>query len=222
MKWGWFGLAALLLTGCILPVDVDIHDGPHVLGSGHVVAEFRPVGGYHAVVASGAAVVIVTRNGYEGVEIQAEDNLIHWLETRVVGGVLYLETSPGVNLSPRRDIVFYVDAARMVEIEASGAVRAELDLGWEPELYVTLSGAASLDAWGDTDYLDVQASGASHYRGLELRSRQAAASVSGAASAYVWATDRLDAWASGAGVVRYVGNPAVYASVSGAGSVGPY
>ncbi len=218
-------LAALFLAGCVVPLDIEIDgDGHHdqIRGNGYVVSEFRAVHGYHTIVAGGAASVVVTKSGYEGVEIQAEENLLRYLEAGVRDGVLYLGTRNGVSLSPSREIVFYVDAAELEEMSVSGAVDAELDLGFEPNLYLTLSGAASLEAWGETRDLDVRASGAARYHGLDLESARADVVTSGASGAFVWATERLDADASGASFIRYVGNPVVHATTSGAGSIGRY
>lgn len=218
-------LLTLSLGGCVVPVDVDLGDDHHlhqIHGNGHVVAEFRAVEGYHTIVASGASTVIVTRDGYEGVEVQAEENLLRFLETRVWDGVLHLGIRDGASLSPSREILFYVDAVELGEIQVSGAVHAELDLGWQPDLYVVLSGATSLEARGETDALELSASGASRFGGLGLEAAWVHVGTSGAAGAYVWATERLDARASGASFIRYTGYPEIHATTSGAATIRSY
>jgi hypothetical protein len=217
------GGLALGIAGCVLPLNITIgDDGAHVRGSGHVVTVSRHVGSFDAIVASGASTVVVARTGAEGVELTAEDNLLPHLETEVRGGVLYLGVAEGVSLSPRRDIVFHVQSYEVVEVDASGAVSMEVDVGWVPQLWLTLSGASHVLAWGEADQQDVSVSGASRYDALDLRTRWTRADVSGASLADVWARESLDVLASGASHVRFRGSPEVRAEVSGASTVTRY
>ena len=217
------GGLALGVAGCVLPLNITIgDDGTHVRGSGHVVTVSRHVGSFDAIVASGASTVVVERTGAEGVELTAEDNLLPYLETEVRGGVLYLGVKEGVNLSPRRDILFYVESYEVVEVDASGAVSMELDVGWVPQLWVSLSGASHLLAWGEADEQDVSVSGASRHDALDLQTRWTRVDASGASLADVWVGERLDVVASGASHVRFRGSPEVRADVSGASTVTRY
>ncbi len=223
-KWmgGLTAWVALAVSGCVLPLDIDI-DGDHAIrGSGNLITVTRALPAFEAVSASGAAHIVIERTGAEGVHITAEDNLIPYLEAEVRGGVLYVGPRSGFSLSPRREMVFYVEAYEVVEIQGSGAVSMEADLGWVPELWVMLSGASSLTAWGSADVADISISGASRYDALDLESLDTWIEVSGASTAWVWARRRLDVRASGASHVQFRGNPAIHAEVSGASTVTRY
>jgi hypothetical protein len=217
-------LAALFaVTGCVLPLDIDIHDGwGEVRGNGHVVSASRGVAPFDAIVADGAVRVVVERTGREGVTVTAEDNLLPYLESEVRGGVLYLGPVAGASLSPRREIVFRVESYEVLEIEGSGASALEVEVGWVPEFRVRLSGASTATVWGEADVQHGVLSGASRYDALDLDSFRAGLSLSGASRAMVWARDRLDVEASGASQVRFTGDPWVSARVSGASSVTRY
>jgi hypothetical protein len=214
--------ALLAVTGCVLPVEVNIGDGFQVRGSGHVVTETRGVAPFDGIRASGAVIVHVVESGFEGVRIVAEDNLIPYLETRVEGGMLIIGFESGVSVSPKRDVLVEVDAYELVEVRASGAVQVEAELGWKAEMWVGLSGASSLVIYGGAERLTLDLSGASRYEGLEFETERADIGASGASWAFVWAQDRLDAVASGASHIRFRGRPQVRANVSGASSVTPY
>jgi hypothetical protein len=166
--------------------------------------------------------VIVERTGAEALAITAEENLLPFLESDVRGGVLFIGIADGVSLTPRREITFHVESYEVVEVDGSGAVTMELDVGWVPQLWATLSGASRLLAWGEADRQDVVVSGASRYDGLDVETRRTRVQASGASLADVWATERLDAEASGASHVRYRGSPEVWADVSGASTVTRY
>ena len=115
-----------------------------------------------------------------------------------------------------------VEAPALAEVHASGAVTLEADVGRTPWLGASASGAARLTLWGFAEQKEVELSGASSYDALELGSREAWLTVSGASQAWVRVTRMLDVDASGASHVWFRGHPAVYARVSGASTVSEY
>jgi hypothetical protein len=226
--WRRFAMAgAVLSAGCVFPLDVDV-DGGHpsdpdnIVGSGRLVSETRVVAGFDAIRTSGVARVVIERTGREALRITAEDNILPHMRSVVENGTLVLGPRSGVGLSPREEILFHVEVAELRRIEGSGAVGFEAELGRQPELSVALSGVCVAEVKGSVDMLDVALSGVTGYLGLGLRSRSARVSASGVSVAHVWATERLDAWASGASAIRYAGDPAVYAHTSGESTVGRY
>jgi hypothetical protein len=224
-RWtgGVAGGVALALSGCVLPLRVEIDgDLAAVRGSGHVVTVARPVPEFDAIVASGAVSVVIERSGDEGVRITAEDNLIRYLDAEVRGGVLYVGPRSGVSLAPRREIVFHIESVEVTEIQGSGAVDVEAHVGWVPELWVTLSGASSLRLRGGADVADVSLSGASRFDALDVETLDTRIEASGASMAWLWAERLLDARVSGASHVRYRGSPMLQVQVSGASTVTRY
>jgi hypothetical protein len=105
-----------------------------------------------------------------------------------------------------------------IDIGLSGASNAGLDLKC-PKVTINLSGASTLTVKGETKDLSVEGSGASHIKCFDLLSENADVDISGASSAEVFASVKLNAGASGASDVRYKGNAAVTEDESGASSV---
>ena len=223
-RWSGIGVlgAALALGGCVVPLDIDLDSDMHVRGSGRVVSEARFVPAFDAISASGGLHVVVERTGREGVTVTAEDNLLRYIRTGVRGGVLEIRPESGVSLSPRHEIVVYVESYEVVELQASGATYVELDLGWVEDVWITASGASSVEVWGAADHAFVTTSGASRYAALDLETLDTRVGASGASEALVWARHRLDVDASGASRVLFRGNPLVTARVSGASTVTPW
>lgn len=62
-------------------------------------------------------------------------------------------------------------------------------------------------------------SGFGDFKGGELHSKTARATISGAGSATVWVDDELTAEVSGAGSVNYYGSASVTRNINGVGSV---
>ncbi len=234
----WLGVAAGILAsaGCALPLELaldawtwDEHRGEHwreaggvVQGSGELVTEFRAVPRFDALSASGPVRVVLERSGEHRVSVTAEENLLPFLEAEVHGGVLYLGPVPGVGLDPGEEIVVHVECEEVVEISGSGAAILDADLGWLPELWISLSGQAELTAQGEAERQHATLSGASRLDALDLRSERTDARLSGGSEAWIWAKDRLDVEADGASNLRFRGSPEVDARVSATSSVTRY
>lgn len=83
-------------------------------------------------------------------------------------------------------------------------------------LRVTLGGASSLELQGRSPRLDAEVTGASTLSAFDFPSTEARLSVSGASLARVTVGTRLEAVASGASTVQYLGDPVTQLSASGA------
>jgi hypothetical protein len=216
--------AVLALGACVVPVSITIDDDydVRIRGSGHLTTVTRPVSAFDGVSATGPMRVVVERTGFEGVTITAEDNLLPYIVAEVRSGVLVLGQASGVRLDPRREIVVRVESYEVVELVASNAVAMDVEVGWVPELWVTVSGASELVAWGSADKENVTVSGASRFDALDLETGECFIDVSGASDALVWTRDWLEVDASGASRVRFRGNPTVVARTSGGSTVTRY
>jgi hypothetical protein len=105
-----------------------------VRGSGDVITETRQVSGFDKVLLAGSGEVILTQGDEESLKVEAEDNLMPYLDTEVRNGTLVLgpqEDFLTVSLWPTRPIKYYVT---VIDIEA-----------------VTLAGSGSIS----TDKVDV-------------------------------------------------------------------
>ena len=87
---------------------------------------------------------------------------------------------------------------------------------------VKLSGASHSTFAGASKQLAIECSGASHINAARLTAKTVTADLSGASTAHVNATEELEAEASGASTLRYVGQPAkLDKEISGASTVAP-
>lgn len=216
-------MALLGFAGCTLTLDVDVPpDGAVVVGSGTVVKDVRPVGGFHGVLVDGGIHVRITRTGRERVELTGDDNLLPHVRTDVRDGLLRVGPVPGVELRPTGNLLVVVEAGAVDRIDSSGASALDVDVGAVRALVVSLSGATTMTAKGSSDRLHLVLSGASVFHGADFCADSADVIASGASSVLVGVKNRLRAWVSGASSVRYIGNPDVESSVSGASSIGAW
>lgn len=213
-----------------------------VRGTGDMGAEEREISGFSAVELSGIGNVIVEVGEKETLRIEAEKNLLPYLESEVEDGTLVLSAREGVNVIPTQGIFYYLTVRELQEISVSGLgnVNAQRLEGTETALTVSGSGSIDIEELYAKD-LDVQISGLGDltvgggevadqkieiagggaYNASEMASEVTSVSISGLGTANVWARDALDVEINGGGSVNYVGRPQVTQSISGLGEVAP-
>lgn len=230
-----FAAAALVAFSLLAPSCVF---DTGVRGSGNVVEETRNVAPFEAVEAGGRFHVVLTQGPAGPLRLQGEDNILPRIRAEVRNGTLKLHSRD--KLGRIEPIVVHASSPTLTRAELSGAgkLRTEGTVTGEA-LKLSISGAGSIDADLAVERLDVaisgagearlrgsarvfsfSASGAGELEARALRCQDVDVSISGAGSATVNASGTLKADISGAGSVRYAGQPAVVEQdVSGAGSV---
>lgn len=202
-------MAALLCASCIRP---------GVEGSGNVITESREVSGFNEIVLGGTGRVVVEVTGSESLTIEAEDNIMPLLETKVRDGRLRLETNRSI--SPTVEIVYTITAANLEGLVISGSGIVEADAIDGTDFRVDISGSGDVDAEGTLGgLLSISISGSGEFDGESLTAPEGTVDVSGSGNAVVNVTDDLEVSVSGSGDVEYLGAPSVDSDVSGSGAV---
>lgn len=129
-----------------------------------------------------------------------------------------LEVAPDVNISPSQ-ILYEVTARDLREVSVSGAGDVRLNGIHTDYLSIALSGAGNINASSSARHQQITISGAGRYQAADLESRVAEVRISGAGSAVIRVSDRLDAVVSSSGAIEYFGDPEVTSSISGTGVV---
>lgn len=228
MRRGVLIAASVLALGqwaCDGNGDWGCHHGCDVMGpsdmlygSGQLATEARDVGDFDGIVADGAVRVVVEDGPTGTLEVTAEDNLMPFMRSEVVGGMLRLGPVAHSPMSRTREVVFRVRARHLERIEASGACVVEVDGIETDRLEVVLAGASSLRAEGVADAARFGVSGASRVHAADLRMRTLDATIAGASYGLFRVSELLEATVTGASSLEYIGDPAVVAHTSG-GSV---
>ena len=230
-------MVSLLLVGCGRSLTV-------IRGSGRVVTEERSVSGFDAISLRGVGELLIQQTGVEGLSIEAEDNVMPLIVSRVEGGTLIIgfdrdNWTASINLS--QPVRFALTVRDLRSIDLPGATNVTMD-GLETsrltvtlggvgrirlnevsaqELVATLSGAGDLELSGQVASAEVNLNGLGAYRAGDLRTSDTRIDVNGAAGSTIWVTDRLDVTIAGAGSVSYYGNPTVSRRITGLGRVNP-
>jgi hypothetical protein len=235
-------LLVFLLVGCILP-PVMISPAQSVTGSGNLVTREFSIKDFDRLNISHAFKAEVTQGDGYAVQVTVDDNLEQYLEVSKQGDTLTVGLKPGLNLSLNRTTMrTKITMPKLRGIDANGATQVTL-AGFESDdsLDVRVSGASTvrgdiqsggstfdvsgastvrLNGRGGDSNIDV--SGASRADLEDFVLEDVSIKVSGAGTAIVNVTGRLDAEASGASKVEYLGEPTLgNIDESGASHVAP-
>lgn len=221
--------------------DNSFHVGPSERGSGNVITQTREVSDFTSIEMDYPAQVTVTQGESISVEIEAEDNVLPGLQTRVRNNTLeiYYQADDGKYVNATKAIrinivvkdlkeVNFGSAGELtlndiqtddLDISLSGAGNLKVNDLIATNFSVDLSGAGSMSASGEADDFNLNISGFGSFNGKDLHTMTANVDISGAGSATLWVEDDLDASVSGVGSVNYYGSPTVTKRISGVGSV---
>src|SRR4051812_33263442 len=125
--------------------------GPPVRGSGVVASESRNASGFSEVWLSGSGEVAVEQTGADSVTVEAEDNLLPLLETRVEGRRLPLGSKPNVNPQPPRPIRYHITVKNLTALGVSGSGKFRVEGVDTPRLTADISGSGSATLSGKAD-----------------------------------------------------------------------
>lgn len=239
---GCLFLMALSATGCCCPWVVqrtvrEISLRP----SGRLATQEFNLSGFTRISVSSAFVVNVLQSDRYSVIVTVDDNLVEHLnvykraDTLYVGldsfGVLGQATLRATITMPELAGLELSGASRVtaggfrsrgsLEVEVSGAsaLEGEMNTG---DVRLRISGASSVTLEGTGGNASIEVSGASRARLERFALKDVNIEVSGASSATINLQGRLDAEASGASTILYLGNPQLgRIRESGASSVKP-
>lgn len=212
--------------------------------SGVIITETRDVSGFDSVDFSSIGEVTLVQGETESLVIEADDNLLPYVEVKVSGSKLTIgmKDETGLNFSfdgTKPTLHFTLTVKDLSSLEVSGLATVNCDslsasdfsLGISgggdiniasltaDTLEVNLSGLGDITLAGQVAEQQVNISGAGNYNAGDLESATVSVNLSGLGDTTVWAAESLDVTISGAGNVDYYGSPSVSQNVSGLGDL---
>ena len=233
-------IACSILAITILFSACHFINGQHISGNGRIITQQKNPGSFDRVDVSGAVKVHVRQQGTASVRIEADENLLPYIDVYTHGSTLTIRTKQGYSLDPTREVVAYVTAPSFRDIEVSGAcdiigdgpvvgtdaldmhVSGSGDMEMEVDLSrvsAEISGSGTIRLKGKADDFSANVSGSGNVKCFDLQAGNINVDLSGAADAEVNASRQLKVQVSGAGTVKYKGSPSINQSISGSGSI---
>ncbi|NMM46948.1 head GIN domain-containing protein [Marinigracilibium pacificum] len=217
-------------------VSCDYHDG--VKGSGNKVDREESLSEFNSVEFKGNYVVYLHQADQYKVIIEADDNLMSYIDVKQSGNKVSIDSEENFYDSDDVRIDLYFKDIR--DINVSGAVNLKnegtlvvetlnMDLGGAGAINLTLeskdvnievSGAGGIKLKGFTEFLGVRMSGAGGMDAKDLTASNAELDISGVGGAQVCVRDVLKAEISGIGGVQYYCKPnEIIENIAGLGSI---
>lgn len=175
-------------------------------GSGNIVTEKREVSGFKSVDVGGVFQVEIVAQKEFGVEVEADDNLIEFIQTNVDGDTLRIESDK--RLKSGSPIKIRISAPNIDGLQVSGAAKVTAANLNSQSLKIESSGGSKVTVAGQSTKLWIEASGGARVNAGELIAIDGHIEGSGGSNVDVNVTGDLNSDVSGGARVIYNGTPA--------------
>lgn len=235
----------ILLFAGLLASFVSFGQWPweKIEGNGHLKKETRSLpGNYTAVSSSGSWDVMIAYGESSQIQVEADENLLPYIETKLEQGRLEIRSKKGANIRSGNKITVYVSVTRLTgislsgsgniigegkfsndgstEFRVSGSGNVKLALHSIRKAELGISGSGNIRLSGTASEVDVRISGSGNADCSNLISDNASASISGSGNVKLNANTSLDAHISGSGTIIYRGAASdIRKHVNGSGKV---
>lgn len=213
-----------------------------VKGNGNIITSNRSEESFDAVKAAGSFDVFFSQAETNEIRIEADENLMKYIQTSVEDGVLRIRTKSGMNIRPSQDIKVYVKAPKYKSVSLSGSgnmvaeskitstqkiklsISGSGDIKLQevdaPQVDVNISGSGKAEGFGNTRDLDIDVAGSGDVMMKDLKAENAKISIAGSGNVWVFASMKLDVRVAGGGDIHYYGNPAdIKSKLAGSGNL---
>jgi len=208
-------IAIVFLAACIVLVAGCRWVG--IRGNGHIKTDERPVSAFANIDGRGAF-VIEWRSGTPSLRITTDENLLPYIDTNVSGDTLHLRTREQIR--PTHGIRVIISSPTRAGARISGAVKLDAKQLSGTRFALEARGASRVSLDGNIDELLADMTGASELTASTLQTKTAEISTTGAGDAEIAVAETLKVAITGAGKVKYSGNPAtIEKHITGAGSI---
>ena len=212
-----FALLSSVITSCIL--------GPSVSGNGNVTKEQREVGSFEKIKVTRGLNVYLTQGDVPKIIVEADENLLEYIETEVDDEMLIITSSAMIRKS--KSLKVHVTATDLSEIRAtagsnvnskdlissddleiSGSAGSNIKLRINArDVEVSASAGSNITLEGNANDIELKASAGSNIKAEDLKTNECDAHTSSGANIWIKVEKEFDASASSGGNVFYYGNP---------------
>jgi hypothetical protein len=225
------------ITGIALAIVVlcssCMWDGHRVKGNGNLITQSKPVGDINGIELHTSFDVILNEGSPSNVKIEAEENLIQYIDLQVENGILNIRTQDNVWLRTKKPVKIYVTAPAFNRIintgsgditsdtrisndtklfingTGSGDIKLDVDA---PEVDVNNTGSGNIKLAGETQKFSGDATGSGDIRAMDLMAEEASAKVTGSGNIDMYSSVKVNASITGSGDIRYKGEARVVSS----------
>lgn len=208
-------------------------------GSGNLTTQTRNIENFNAITVGGGFDVEVKTGPVFSVVVEADDNIIKYIETSISGNTLRIRTEDLNNFSDVHMKVYVtapaihtIKASASADVEVMGILTSQERLTFKanssanikaevnaPEVETEASSSGTIAISGKTKTHKTESSSSGDINAFDLLSENTTAKASSSATIQVHASVSLNAQASSSGSVEYKGAAAVQKTENSSGSV---
>jgi len=232
-------LIAMVLMSCQFgSVNVNLNR-EMIDPSGTLKTETREISGVERVSLQDFGDLTILQGDSESLSIEADDNLLPYLQTEVNGQELVLKIKDGYEFTNEATIHYTLKVKNLNRVSVAGAgnVTAEklsvgdmaLNIAGSGNIKIAdlqaanlrsdASGTGNFDLKGKVASQALTINGAGNYACGDLQSDEGTVTINGAGNVTVWVVNKLDITVNGFGNVNYYGSPRVSQNITGGGGV---
>jgi hypothetical protein len=211
-----------------------------ITGNGKIISENRNLSDYDKISVAGSFDIKLVKGKEGAISINADENLMEYLETEVENGHLKIHPEKGYQLKSAKKITITVSFETIDAISLAGsgnvstadvlnASELNLNLAGSGEINLSIStknltshiaGSGNIKLSGNSDVLRCDIAGSGNLEGDDLKATASHINIAGSGNVKVHAVSEIHSKIVGSGDVIYTGNPAIEKSKSvGSGSI---
>jgi hypothetical protein len=235
-------LITFLLVAIVVFSSCEFSFDKTVKGEGVITTEQRSFNSAKKIKLIGNFDVQLTQSATKKITINAEANLLEFIETKERNGWLEISTKKDVKLKPNTKIVIDIETdileginivgsgnftclnkfegGEQLEINIAGSGDVEIATN-TPKVEASIAGNGDVLISGETKETKVSIAGSGDYKGKNLKSELAKVSIAGSGNVEVFASQELNINIAGSGDVFYLGNPTITKKIAGSGVIKP-
>ena len=213
-----------------------------IKGNGNVKTESRTVSSYTAIDSRGSMNVEISYGESNTISVEADENLLPYIVTKVEGDKLLITTEK-VGISSKNKLMVHVTMTKITgvmlsgsgnimgsgqfsndnttKLSVSGSGNMKLGFATFSSIDASVNGSGNMELTdGKTNAINASVSGSGNIGAYAVESKTVKAKVSGSGNVKVTASESLEAVSSGSGNVYYKGTATVVNAQShGSGKV---
>lgn len=231
-------ILVLSISAVIITMATGCYRMAAIEGNYDLVTEIRDINGFDEVSLEGFMDVEYIQSDYYEVQVEAESNIIPYIETSVRNDKLRIKVYDNRRLRNNYQVVVRIYAPDLEEYSLSGSGdfycenlvndsfelsitgSGDVEMGIDTyDLDLSISGSGSAELWGIADDTKLRITGSGSIHAYDLEVKDCNAKISGSGNMYLWVKDDLDVTITGSGDIFYFGNPSIDANITGSGSI---
>ncbi|MDB5247926.1 MAG: hypothetical protein JWQ40_2320 [Segetibacter sp.] len=195
-----------------------------ITGNGNMKKETRSLSGYTGIALSGNMNVKMSYGNSSSITVQADENLLPYIQTVVEDGNLVVKSKDKVGLKTKNKLIVYVTLTRVTNLKVSGSgnIMGDGDFSNDSRTNLAVSGSGNINvginSFNETK-LAISGSGNITIKGKSTNNIDATISGSGNIDCSEVSCNDVFAQVSGSGNIKVYANKSIDAKVSGSGNI---